>query len=147
MAAPKGNKFALGLTNNGKPPIYNNAEDLCNKINEYFESLLITKEDSEELEFASSPTITGLALYLGFASRQSIYDYADKEDYSYIIKRAQLVIESNYEEMLLSKASTGSIFALKNMGWKDKTETEHSGEIKGGNKVNVSIDGKDITLK
>jgi hypothetical protein len=32
-----------------------------------------------------------------------------------------------YEEQLSGTAPTGSIFALKNMGWKDKTETEISG--------------------
>ena len=28
MAAPKGNEFALGLTNNGRPPEYKNVEDM-----------------------------------------------------------------------------------------------------------------------
>lgn len=127
MAAPKGNKFALGLTTNGVPPMYNDPQEMCEKINEYFDSLLIEKEDEngeKYVAFSINPTITGVALYLGFSSRQSLYDYGQKDDFSYIIKRLRLVIESSYEEMLHTKTSTGAIFALKNMGWKDKIETE-----------------------
>lgn len=73
-------------------------------------------------------TITGLALALGFESRQSFYDYEKREDYSYIIKMARLRVENSYELRLMTQQSpTGAIFALKNMGWKDKVETEHSG--------------------
>jgi hypothetical protein len=32
-------------------------------------------------------TITGLALFLGFESRNSLYDYESKEEFSGIIKR------------------------------------------------------------
>lgn len=127
MAAPKGNKYALGLTTNGQPPKYETPEQFSEKINDYFESLTVVgeNEDGEEITtFISHPTITGLALFLGFESRQSIYDYSKNKDFSYIIKRAQMVIESSYEEMLLSKASTGAIFALKNMGWIDKTHSD-----------------------
>ena len=67
-------------------------------------------------------TITGLALALGFESRQSIYDYEKREDFSYIIKRAKLYVENGYEKGLKTQYSSGSIFALKNMGWTDKQE-------------------------
>lgn len=122
MAAPKGNKFALGLTNNGRPPKYSNVDEIEVKINDYFDSLL----DEQKQEYTTRPTITGLALYLGFCGRQSFYDYITKKDFSYIIKRAQTIIEMSYEEMLLSKTATGAIFALKNMGWKDKSEVEQT---------------------
>lgn len=68
------------------------------------------------------PTITRLALALGFESRQSFYDYEEKPEFSYIIKRARLEVEAGYEDGLRENNCTGSIFALKNMGWKDKTE-------------------------
>ncbi len=39
-------------------------------------------------------------------------------------------VEAIYEERLIYEQNqTGVIFSLKNMGWKDKTETQHSGEI------------------
>lgn len=110
----KGNKFAAGLTNSGKPPKFKNKEDLISKIKEYFDNCI--KKGSER------PTITGLALFLGFASRQSIYDYAKNTEYSYSIKRAILVIENEYEIRLTDDKVSGVIFALKNMDWTDKQE-------------------------
>jgi hypothetical protein len=70
------------------------------------------------------PTITGLALHLGFASRQSFYDYEERGEYSYIIKNARLRVEKGYELRLHRNNPTGSIFALKNMGWSDKQEID-----------------------
>lgn len=140
MAAPKGNKYALGH-NWGRPPKYESARDMSDRINEYFDSLipeppddLPTNEDGTEIpplfSLPEPPTVTGLALFLGFASRQSIYDYSKKgEDFSYIIKRALLVVENHYEMSLNYKNPTGAIFALKNMDWSDKREYEHNGNV------------------
>ena len=87
-------------------------EELEAKIQEYFESN------------PEKPTITGLAYFLGFESRQSLYDYKAKEDSSYTIKRAVLFIESMHESKLYEGSATGSIFWLKNRDWKDKHETD-----------------------
>lgn len=109
MAAPLGNKFAVGNTG-GRPPKFDSKEALEAKISAFFDSC---KEDGVK------GTITGLALYLGFCSRSSLDDYAEKgEEYSYTIKRAKLAVENSYE----LSASTFDIFALKNMGWKDRQE-------------------------
>lgn len=101
----------------GRPAIYDNVEELEIKIQEYF--------DQEETPI----TVSGLAYYLGFVSRQSLQDYKEREEFSYTIKRAVLFIESCYEQKLSGTTPTGAIFALKNMGWKDKTETELSGGL------------------
>lgn len=119
MSAAKGNKYAAGA-NSGRPPVFETPEELSKKIDEYF----IWKEADDGII-----TVSGLAFYLGFASRQSLQDYKEREEFSYTIKKAVLFIESCYEEKLSGTAPTGAIFALKNMGWKDKTETEHSGEL------------------
>lgn len=89
-------------------------------------------------------TVCGLARFLGFASRQSIYDYSEKDSTSYIIKRALLRIQENYELRLHGNNPTGAIFALKNMGWKDNPLIDQShhhtiqvvnyGELIGDNK-------------
>ena len=71
-------------------------------------------------------TITGLCLELGFCSRQSFYDYEEKPNFSYTIKKARLHIERAYEAKLSGKEVTGAIFALKNLGWKDKTEVDQT---------------------
>lgn len=84
-------------------------------------------------ETETTPTWTGLALYLGFESRQSLEDYKSKPGFLTHIKKALLQIEKIYEERLFSKNPAGPIFALKNFGWRDKQEidqkTEHSGSI------------------
>lgn len=103
----------------GRPPKFDNAGDLQKKVDEYF---VWAKEENNGLK-----TITGLALFLGFESRQSIYDYEKDGTFSYIIKNARLRVEEGYEERLHGAIPTGAIFALKNMGWKDKVENEISG--------------------
>jgi hypothetical protein len=111
----------------GKPPFFSNPIELENKITAYFDSckyqVIPAKEEGEaaEIVYAQPFTITGLAYFLGFESRQSFYDYEKHEEYSYIIKRARLMIESEYEKKLSYKHPVGSIFALKNMGWKDES--------------------------
>jgi hypothetical protein len=71
-------------------------------------------------------TITGLCLELGFCSRQSFYDYEEKPNFSYTIKKARLHIERAYEAKLSGKEVGGAIFALKNLGWKDKTQVDQT---------------------
>lgn len=93
----------------GKPPYFESPEQLQEAIDRYYQS-------------GESITITGMAYFLGFESRQSFYDYEKRPEYSYVIKRARLKVESKYEDNLSSQYVAGSIFALKNMGWKDKTE-------------------------
>lgn len=134
----------------GRPPILDNAEELELKVNEYFnpktcpDTRAIVLKSFEEgqkgeyLDYVPHPTITGLAIHLGFASRQSIYDYAKKEDeFSYILKKAALRVENNYEKLLAEKGlATGAIFALKNMEWKDKHETDLTSK---GEKLETNI--------
>lgn len=102
----------------GRPRIYNSADELQNEVDNYF-------NNTEQQNI----TITGLALHLGFESRQSFYDYEKNEEFSYIIKRARLKVELAYEWRLNSNSCTGAIFALKNMGWKDKQEVDASVSI------------------
>lgn len=74
-------------------------------------------------------TWTGLALALGFSSRESINIYEKYDGFSYAVKRAKLYVENHYEQRLSGNSPTGAIFALKNMGWSDRQEVEHSGSI------------------
>ena len=72
------------------------------------------------------PTVSGLAIFLGFADRQSIYDYGSKkgEVFACIVKEAIARIEDFAEQRILSGDgnATGAIFWLKNHKWTDKTE-------------------------
>ena len=125
MAAPKGNKNALG-NKGGRPSLFTTPESLQLKIDEYFNGGAHKKTYVGLVGPVEVPivTICGLAYYLGFASRQSLLDYENKIEFTDIIKRARLRIEMNYEESLQDKSPAGSIFALKNMGWHDKTEVD-----------------------
>ena len=101
----------------GRPRKYETPEAFDAKVEEYQE-YCIEKEEPV--------TWTGLALYLGFSSRQSIDEYLKYDGFSDSVKRAKTFVEWNYEKRLASGdgTPTGAIFALKNFGWKDKTETD-----------------------
>ena len=110
-------------SNAGQPPFFDTPEKLQDMIDDYFNNVcFITigtfkNDDGEEIEEkVFKPTITGLALHLGFCSRQSFYDYEKRPKFSYTIKRCRLMLEHYYENKLTSNNVTGIIFALKNMG-------------------------------
>lgn len=103
----------------GRPPIWDNPVKFSEAVESYFED-----------ETEHPHTWTGLAIFLGFESRQSLEDYKKKDGFSYPIKKALLKIENLYEQSLFSKNPAGPIFALKNFGWRDKQEIEQSGGIK-----------------
>lgn len=119
----------------GRPPIFATPEDMQEQIVGYFgggmkkRQITIGKGKDRMVIDVPVPTITGLVLYLGFDSRQSFYDYEKKPEFSYTIKKARTFIENEYEEILATTGSPGAIFALKNFGWHDKTEIEHSGSL------------------
>lgn len=102
------------MAKEGRPLKFETSESLESEIQAYFDKQIADKKPI---------TISGLAYYLGFDSRQSIYDYKEREEFSYILKRATFFVESQYEDKLSGTTPTGAIFALKNMGWRDKVET------------------------
>jgi len=102
----------------GRPPKYKSASEIQKNIDAYF------SEDDE-------PTITGLALALGFNSRQSLLNYEGKQEFVDAIKRAKSRVEHSYEKSLRKDGGAGNIFALKNFGWSDKQEMEHTGKDGG----------------
>ena len=100
----------------GRPRLYDTPEQFDAKVYEYQDHC---KENNEPV------TWTGLALFLGFSSRQSIDEYLNYDGFSDSVKRAKTFVEWNYEKRLAGDGTpTGAIFALKNFGWKDKTETD-----------------------
>jgi hypothetical protein len=114
----------------GRPAKYKSVEQLQKKIKEYIDNCpdkikitSKTKDGIEERE-VSRLTISGLAYYLGFADRQSFYDYEKRKNFSCTVKRARLFIEKTYESYLMESNCTGAIFALKNFGWKDRQEID-----------------------
>jgi hypothetical protein len=98
---------------NGRPRIIDSPDQFDDLVDEY---VLACFEDKEPL------TITGMALHLGFASRQSFYDYAKRDGFSCSVKRASFLVENAYENGLAKGAGAGHIFALKNFNWTDRQE-------------------------
>jgi len=134
MAAPAGNMFAVGNLG-GRPPFFTTPEDMWNKAMEYF--AICTNKAGK-----INATISGLSFYLGFESRQSFYDYELKEEFTYTVRRLRLAVEACYEANLYTFNTIGAIFALKNMGWKDKTETDIT---TGGRMLGKQVDLTDLT--
>lgn len=94
----------------GRPRKYESVGEMQGAIDEYFDN-------------SEKTTICGLALALGFNSRQSLLNYEGYgEEFLDTIKRAKSRIEEYYEEHLVENNAAGSIFALKNFGWQDKHE-------------------------
>lgn len=150
MAAAPGNRYAAGGINNGQPPMYETADEMQIEIDAYFKSCEGDYEEKNVVDNEGIPkknefgepiikrkysrdpepiTITGLALYLGFASRQSLYDYEERgEDFSFVVRRGRTRVENSYERRLDNREKArGSEFALSNMGWTANNKRELTG--------------------
>ena len=128
----KGNK-------GGRPPMFTSKEEMQEKINQYFEDCegKVLKDDNGEmvLDKYGAPvvvgkrplTITGLALALGFNSRQSLLNYQDKDEFNDTILRAKAKVEQYAEERLFDKdGANGAKFSLANnfKDWREKQSIE-----------------------
>ena len=96
----------------GRPLKFQSVEELDVKIAAYF-----TETPKDEW------TWTGLALWLD-VDKHTLTNYTDREAFSSSIKRAMAKVENGYEVDLKKHGRTGTIFALKNFDWKDKTEQD-----------------------
>ncbi|OHD28150.1 MAG: hypothetical protein A2Y38_15575 [Spirochaetes bacterium GWB1_59_5] len=123
----------------GRPPKFATPEELSAKIEEYFDSCWedkVTEHTDDKgactmstVRYQNRPyTIMGLAMHLDL-SRQGLCEYAEKGQFSDIVKKAKQKVEMFVEEQLLwSKNATGAIFWLKNHAeYRDKQETEITG--------------------
>lgn len=99
----------------GRPLDYPTVEELQTAIDSYFKNT-----PQEEL------TITGLALALGFTTRQALINYQERAEFVDTVKSAKLKIENAYELSLRKNGRAGDIFGLKNFDWSDKTEHDHT---------------------
>lgn len=144
----QGNQVAVS-TNGGRPPTFANPEQMMLRADEYFiyiqgeyelvmvdvpvkdkkgNVLRITQmQEKEWTRFPEPPTITGMALFLGFTSRERFYAYQDKPEFESVVAKIRTRIEYEYEKRLNANNPTGAIFALKNMGWRDREEENPEG--------------------
>lgn len=122
----------------GRPPFYNTKEEMQEKIDAYFEGckgkllkideiVVRDKNGIPVVVDAKPPTITGLALALGFTSRQALLNYQAKDEFVDTITRAKSRVECYAEERLYDKeGANGAKFNLANNfeGWKEKQQID-----------------------
>ena len=129
----------------GRHPMYKSKQEIQEKINKYFKECegkvledkdgnpILNKYGGVIIIGSKPPTITGLALALGFASRQALLNYQDREEFNDTITRAKSRVEQYAEERLFDRdGSNGAQFSLKNNfnGWNaDKKEENQQGGI------------------
>ena len=121
----------------GRPPKFETVEEMQELIDKYFASCegaekvddegnVLTDKYGEPIMFGRRPlTVTGLALALGFNSRQTLLNYQGKQKFMDTILRAKTRIEQYAEERLFDKdGANGAKFSLSNNfeGWKEKKE-------------------------
>lgn len=139
----------------GRPPMYETVEEMQEMIDKYFEQCegaekvdaegnVFTDKYGEPIIFGRRPmTITGLALALGFNSRQALLNYQAKDEFNDTITRAKARIEQYAEERLFDKdGANGAKFSLANNfeGWKEK---QHIDADVNGNAVSINIELSD----
>lgn len=122
----------------GRPPKFKNKEELEAKIQAFFEDCegevllddggtpVLDKHGNVIYIHQRPPTVTGLALALGFASRQSLLDYQGKKEFLDTMLRAKTRCEQYAEERLYDRDGThGAQFSLRaNFGWNDKPKEQ-----------------------
>lgn len=138
----------------GRPPFYSTPEEMQERIDAYFEEckgeiltdsegMPLYAKDGTIIRVGVRPlTITGLALALGFNSRQALLNYQAKEAFHDTIMRAKARVECYAEERLFDKdGANGAKFSLANNfdGWREKQQIE--AEV--NNSVTISIELSD----
>ena len=123
-----------GSNRGGRPPKYTDPGEMQRIIDAYFKSCegevlrdgndepVLNKFGEAVMVGQRPPTMTGLALALGFADRSSLMDYKGKRAFAHVIRRAKSRLEQYAEERLYDRdGQRGAQFSLQNnfKGWKD----------------------------
>ncbi len=123
----------------GRLPRYKTKEEIEEKIEAYFRSCegeILLDENGNAVTDKSGrpiltgqrpPTVTGLALALGFTSRQALLNYQAKPEFVDTITRAKSRVEAYTEERLFDRdGSNGAQFSLRNnfRGWNERQPSE-----------------------
>lgn len=122
----------------GRPPMYKTPEEMQVAIDKYFEDCsgeyvvidgcVAVDKNGYPIKTKERPlTITGLALALGFTTRQSLLNYEGDPAFLDTIKKAKSRIEQYAEERLFDKEGVnGAKFNLSNnfKGWSEKQQID-----------------------
>lgn len=123
----------------GRPPKYKTPQEMQEKIDQYFKGCegtplldaegraVLDKYDRPIILGERPPTMSGLALALGFLNRKSLMLYQGKSAFVDTIARAKARVEEYAEARLFDKdGANGAKFALANNfeGWAEKQEVK-----------------------
>lgn len=135
----------------GRPPRYTSVKQIEGLIEDYFkqcagEPIMVTNPETGEMEpmlnkygepvvtGAKPPTVTGLALALGFTTRLGLLNYEGKPEFANTIKIAKSKVEEYAETRLFDRdGANGAKFSLANnfKGWSEKQEVKQQTELSG----------------
>lgn len=143
------------MANAGRPPKYKNVEEIEDKIEQYFalcEGEPLLDDDGNQvvnkygypcwIKPPKPPTVTGLALALGFTNRLSLLNYQGKKEFINTITRAKSRVEEYAESRLFDRdGSNGAQFSLRNnfKGWNGE-QSEIQEELQKLDEIIKSID-------
>ena len=144
------------MANIGRPPKYKTKEEIQEKIDAYFDECkgkilqypngepILDKYGNVIIYDQRPPTVTGLALALGFCSRQALLNYQGKKEFNDTITRAKAYVERYAEERLFDKdGANGAKFSLANNfeGWKEKREID--ADVNSTVTINIELEDDD----
>lgn len=126
----------------GRTPKYKNADEIKEIIENYFEACKGEQLEDNDGKFIYDkynqpvwinrkvPTVTGLALALGFTSRQALLNYQAKPEFVDTVTRAKAMVEEYTESRLFDRdGARGAEFSLRcNFRWNAK-QSENDSEI------------------
>lgn len=139
------------MSERGRPPKFKDVSEMKGLIDDYFADCegkplldgdgqpVFDKRGNPILMGAHPPTVTGLALALGFTSRQALLNYQAKAKFVDTITRAKSICEEYAERRLFDQQGcNGAKFSLINnfKGWTEKQVVE--ADMK--NQVTINID-------
>lgn len=127
----------------GRPPAYKTPEEMQEKIDEYFTRCAgeMLRDDNGDpvcdkwgqpvFVNVRPPTVTGLALALGFTTRQALLNYQAKPRFVDTITRAKSRCEEYAESRLYDRnGARGAMFSLTNnfKGWSNNPQPHEDSE-------------------
>lgn len=129
---------ATGKHPGGRPPKYSSVDEMQAAIDAYFtecEGKPLQDADGNPILYkghpvmvgVKPPTVTGLALALGFTTRKSLMEYQGKKEFVNTIARAKARCEAYAEARLYDRGgANGAQFSLRcNFGWSDASEKDN----------------------
>ncbi len=133
---PDPEQSAKDRTLGGRPRLYDSPEQFDEAVEAYYMWCKgdrgTDKEGNPRPKGQPEPmTITGLTLFMGFASVQSLYNYETYPEFLESVQRARTLISYGYELKLHGPNNAGAKFALRCIDggayWRDQAADEPAG--------------------